>query len=71
MKIMHLRLKTLIALAAGFLLGSRSGKGPWEFVQKKTSAARTKLVEAQGGRAPEPEPAMSLSGDGRLPITSV
>ena len=71
MKIMHLRIKTLMALGVGFLLGSRSGKGPWEFVQAKTSAAREKLAEAQGGRAPEPEPALSLSSDGRLPITSV
>jgi hypothetical protein len=71
MKIMHMRMKTLMALGAGFLLGSRSGKGPWEFVQSKTVAARSKLAEAQGGRAPEPEPAMSLSTDGRLPISSV
>jgi hypothetical protein len=71
MKIMHLRMKTLMALGAGFLLGSRSGKGPWEFVQAKTSAARGKLAEAQCGRASESELDLSLSSDGRLPITSV
>ena len=71
MKIMHLRMKTLMALGVGFLLGSRSGKGPWEYVQARTSAAREKLSEAQGGRGPQAEPAMSLSSDGRLPITSV
>ena len=71
MKIMHLRMKTLMALGAGFLLGSRSGKRPWEFVQAKASVAREKLAEAQAGRGPDPEPALSLSSDGRLPITSV
>jgi hypothetical protein len=71
MKIMHLRIKTLMALGAGFLLGSRSGSGPWEFVRTQATQARSKLAEAQGGRAPDPESATSLSGDGRLPITSV
>ena len=71
MKIMHLRMKTLVALGAGFLLGSRTGTGPWELVRAKATQARSKLAEAQGGRAPDPEPAMSLSGDGRMPITSV
>ena len=71
MKIMHLRVKTFLALGTGFLLGSRAGSGPWDRFRSKLTAAQEKLSEAQGGRAPESDPAMSLSGDGRMPITSV
>jgi len=71
MKIMHLRVKTLLALGTGFLLGSRAGTGPWNMFQSKLAAGQEKLAEARGGRAPESELDLSVSGDGRLPITSV
>lgn len=58
-KFMGLRFRTttLLALGAGFLLGSRAGRGPWESVVSKISQYQGRHgadVYSGNGSAPAP-----------------
>lgn len=68
MRVLFLRPTTVLALGAGFLLGSRAGPGPWEF-------AAAKVREVQGGRSPSgdvnlADGSQSHPDDARMPFTS-
>lgn len=63
MKICRLRIRTLLALGIGFLLGSRAGRGPWDAVAAKVADLRSR-------RDGSSELYLS-NGDGTAPVVNV
>jgi hypothetical protein len=60
------RFSTAIAFAAGFLLGSRSGRGPWEQTEAALNRVRSQVDQRTGAGHGDPTGDGSWDAAGRL-----